>query len=338
MTSGLDPVALRSFLDSAVPGFVSGDLSAYLIQGGRSNLTYSVTDGSQTFIVRRPPLGHVLSTAHDMGREYTVLSALAATDVPVPRTIAMCDSPDVIGAPFYVMEFVDGAIYRTAAEAAALGPSRISDLADSLVDVLVGLHAVDPASVGLSEFGRPDGYLERQLRRWGKQLDASRSREVAGIDELHRRLAKQLPAHTGHVGVVHGDYRLDNAIADPASDRIIAVLDWEMATLGDQLTDLGLMLMYWEQMTNPLEASMFGREPVSGLPPPAALRARYAERAGADLDDLPWYEAFAHFKLAVIAEGIHYRFVAGQTLGAGFEQFGPMVPQIVARGLSMMEA
>jgi aminoglycoside phosphotransferase (APT) family kinase protein len=258
--------------------------------------------------------------------------------VPVPQTIALCESDKVIGAPFYVMEFVDGAIYRTAAQAAALGADRIDRLADDLVDVLVGLHEVEPAAVGLESFGRPDGYLERQLRRWGKQLDASRSREVDGIDELHRRLAKQLPTHTGHVGVVHGDYRLDNAIADPDSDRIVAVLDWEMATLGDQLTDLGLMLMYWEQMINPLDSGMFGRQKVDGLPPTSRLRNRYAERAGADLGGLPWYEAFAHFKLAVIAEGIHYRFVAGQTLGEGFEQFGPMVPQIVARGLSMMEA
>ncbi len=308
-----------------------------LIQGGRSNLTYTVSDGERTFIVRRPPLGHVLSTAHDMGREFTVLSALAPTAVPVPKTIALCESADVIGAPFYAMEFVDGAIYRTGAQAAAIGPERIAALADSLVDVLDRASRVDPAAVGLAEFGRPDGYLERQLRRWGKQLESSRSREVAGIDELHHRLSKQPPAHTGHVGIVHGDYRLDNAIADPGSDRIVAVLDWEMATLGDQLTDLGLMLMYWEQMINPLGSSMFGREPAAGLPSTAALRNRYAERSGADLDDLPWYEAFAHFKLAVIAEGIHYRYVKGQTLGDGFEQFGPMVPQIVARGLALME-
>ena len=338
MSAGVDAAALRSYLDAAVPGFVTGDLTVELIQGGRSNLTYSVSDSARRFIVRRPPLGHVLSTAHDMSREYTVLTALAPTSVPVPRTVALCSDEAVIGASFYVMDFVDGAIYRTAASAAALGGERVNALADDLVDVLVELHRVDPASVGLAEFGRPDGYLERQLRRWGKQLDSSRSRDVEGIDELHARLEARLPTHTGHAGIVHGDYRLDNAIADPVSDRIVAVLDWEMATLGDQLTDLGLMLMYWEQMVNPLQTSMFGVQRVDGLPETDRLRHRYAERAGADLGDLPWYEAFAHFKLAVIAEGIHYRYVAGQTLGEGFEQFGPMVPEIVARGLSTMEA
>jgi len=320
-----------------VPGLATGPLSARLIEGGRSNLTYQVTDGTSAWIVRRPPLGHVLSTAHDMGREFTVLSALAATDVQVPRTIALCREESVIGAPFYVMELVDGAIYRTSNQAAALGPDRIARLADSLVDVLVALHKIDPLSVGLGEFGRPDGYLDRQLRRWGKQLEASRSRPVPEIDELQARLAKQMPAHTGRDGIVHGDYRLDNVIADPSGDSVRAVLDWEMATLGDQLTDLGLLLMYWDMMIDPLESSLFGRDRVHGLPPTSALRERYAAKAGADISDLGWYEAFAHFKLAVIAEGIHFRYVAGQTLGEGFEQFGPMAPLLATRGLARMD-
>src|SRR5262249_15171155 len=155
-----------------------------------------------SWIVRRPPLGHVLSTAHDMGREFTVMSALAPSAVPVPATITLCEDESVIGAPFYVMENVRGAIYRTAKQAIAIGPDRVARLAGSLVDVLVDLHAVDPASVGLADFGRPDGYLERQLRRWGKQLDSSRSREVEGIDELHQRLGMTLPQHTGHSGIV----------------------------------------------------------------------------------------------------------------------------------------
>jgi aminoglycoside phosphotransferase (APT) family kinase protein len=337
VTTGLDPVSLRSYLDRSVPGLVTGPLAVSRIEGGRSNLTYEVSDGVNSWIVRRPPLGHVLSTAHDMGREFTVMSALAPSAVPVPATITLCEDESVIGAPFYVMENVRGAIYRTAKQAIAIGPDRVERLSDSLVDVLVDLHAVDPAAVGLADFGRPDGYLERQLRRWGKQLDSSRSREVEGIDELHQRLGLKMPRHTGHSGVVHGDYRLDNVIADPENDTVRAVLDWEMATLGDQLTDLGLMLMYWEQMVNPLEAGLFGRERVDGLPPTSTLRERYAARAGVDLDDLGWYEAFAHFKLAVIAEGIHYRYVAGQTLGEGFEQFGPMVPLLVARGLTYVE-
>jgi aminoglycoside phosphotransferase (APT) family kinase protein len=336
VTDGLDLIALRAFLDTAVSGLATGPLQATLIEGGRSNLTYEVGDGTSAWIVRRPPLGHVLSTAHDMGREFAVMTALAPTDVPVPRTIALCPDDTVIGAPFYVMEKVDGAIYRTGRMAAALGPDRLARLADNLVDVLVRLHAIDPAAVGLASFGRPDGYLERQLRRWGKQLDASRSRDVPAIDALGARLAKRMPAHIGHSGIVHGDYRLDNVIASPDDDTVRAVLDWEMATLGDQLTDLGLLLMYWEQMVEPLESGLFGRERVEGLPPTSALRERYAAAVGAQLDDFAWYEAFAHFKLAVIAEGIHFRYAAGQTLGHGFEQFGPMAPLLGERGLALL--
>jgi aminoglycoside phosphotransferase (APT) family kinase protein len=237
----------------------------------------------------------------------------------------------VIGAPFYVMEFVEGTVYRTAAQTAALGAERARTLSYTLVDVLADLHEVDPSAVGLGDFGRPAGYLERQVRRWKGQLDASRSRDLPGIEELHARLAASTPAESG-AGVVHGDYRLDNVVVD-AGGRVAAVLDWEMATLGDPLADLGLLLVYWDGLARiGGDAVATSVSPAAGFPPGSELAARYAERRGADLTRLPWYIAFGFFKLAVIAEGIHYRFTQGQTVGAGFEQLGQIVPPLVAYG------
>lgn len=191
---GLDPELLRGHLDRERPGLVSGPLEARLIEGGRSNLTYTVSDGTGRWVVRRPPLGHVLATAHDMTREHRVISGLYPTAVPVPEPLLLCEDDSVIGAPFYVMEYVEGTPYRTAEQLAPLGPERTRAAVLGLVDTLVDLHAVDPGAVGLGDFGRPDGFLDRQLRRWGKQLDASRNRDLAGIDELHASLGRELPS------------------------------------------------------------------------------------------------------------------------------------------------
>jgi aminoglycoside phosphotransferase (APT) family kinase protein len=326
---GLDLARLRAHLDRERPGLVGGDLRAKLIEGGRSNLTYWVTDGDTEWVVRRPPLGHVLATAHDMTREHRVISALAPTPVPVPATVLLCEDPEVIGAPFYVMDFVAGTPYRSESQLRELGPERTRAVALAVVDTLVDLHAVDPASVGLADFGRPEGFLERQLRRWGKQLDASRSRELPGIDELHAALGAALPV-SGAPAVVHGDYRLDNVLIG-GDDRLTAVLDWEMSTLGDPLTDLGLLVMYGEQQHIPdLPAPTTGGAP--GHPSTAEVVRRYAERSGRDVSAIDWYTAFAYFKLAVILEGIHYRFTLGQTLGAGFDRIGTVVPVFIERG------
>lgn len=178
----------------SAPVWSTAPSAAKLIEGGRSNLTYAVTDGGSRWVVRRPPLGHVLATAHDMRREHRVIDALYPTSVPVPRPVLLCEDDEVLGAPFYVMEFVEGTPYRTADQLGPLGPERTRGAVLSLVDTLVELHAVDPAAVGLADFGRPEGFLDRQLRRWGKQLDASRSRDLAGIDELHAALGRSLPS------------------------------------------------------------------------------------------------------------------------------------------------
>ncbi|MGW2517758.1 phosphotransferase family protein [Streptomyces sp. NPDC001617] len=336
---GLDPDRLRGLLDRERPGLVHGPLTGRLIEGGRSNLTYAVSDGTSKWVVRRPPLGHVLATAHDMKREHRVISALHPTEVPVPRPVLLCEDEQVLGAPFYVMEFVEGTPYRTAEQLAPLGPERTRGAVLSLVDTLVELHAVDPGEVGLADFGRPEGFLDRQLRRWGKQLDASRNRDLAGIDELHATLGRQLPTSPAPA-VVHGDYRLDNVLigSEPNEgvDRIKAILDWEMSTLGDPLTDLGLLVMYSLPLGMP-DSPVSTTAEAPGHPAPAELIERYAARSGRDVSAVSWYTAFAWFKLAVILEGIHYRYTLGQTVGRGFDRIGDLVPVFIDHGLTTLQ-
>jgi aminoglycoside phosphotransferase (APT) family kinase protein len=282
----------------------------------------------------------VLATAHDMGREYRVITALRDTSVPVPLTYALCTDPEVIGAPFYVMSRVDGIPYRTEEEITPLGPERTRAIAWRMIETLALLHAVQPAEVGLADFGRPEGFLPRQVRRWKKQLDASRSRPVAGIDELHELLAANQPESTPAT-IVHGDYRLDNLLVGP-DDKIAAVVDWEMATLGDPLADLGLTLVYWtedgeEGWLTPA-GSPAGTRGVTadataspGFWTRAEFAAEYARLTGRDVSRIGYYVAFGYFKLAVVLEGIHARYQQGKTVGEGFEQEGFAVPLLIAR-------
>ncbi|MEU5158143.1 phosphotransferase family protein [Streptomyces sp. NPDC020875] len=334
---GLDPGGLRELLERERPGLVNGPLEVRLIEGGRSNLTYDITDGSGRWVVRRPPLGHVLATAHDMRREYRVISALHPTPVPVPRPLLLCADEDaagsVTGAPFYVMEYVAGTPYRTAAQLSGLGPERTRAVLLGLVDALVDLHAVTPEAVGLGDFGRPEGFLDRQVRRWGKQLAASRSRPLDGIDELRAVLGRALPRSPAPA-IVHGDFRLDNVLVGP-DDRISAVLDWEMSTLGDPLTDLGLLAVYSRPLGVP-GAPVGDLATAPGHPSVEELVERYATRSGRDTSAISWYTAFAWFKLAVILEGVHYRYTLGRTVGPGFERIGGLVPVLVERGLNTL--
>jgi aminoglycoside phosphotransferase (APT) family kinase protein len=300
-----------------------------MFAGGRSNLTYAVTDGTQRWVLRRPPLGHVLPTAHDMVREHKVLAALSAAGFPAPKPVLLCTDTEVIGAPFYLMEHVDGTIYRDVAVLEAMGPEAMHKLVLSLVDILADLHTLDPAAIGLADFGRPEGFNERQVRRWKKQLDASRSREVPGIEELHARLAAEIPDGAG--AVVHGDYRLDNVLIGDQLE-INAVLDWEMSTLGDPLSDVALMLVYAGRPLLTKDGQARSSISVPGHPSLSEMAAHYAERSGRDVSDLHWYVGFAAFKLAVILEGVHYRYVQGQTVGEGFDTVGALVAPLVAQG------
>ncbi|GAA0541751.1 phosphotransferase family protein [Paractinoplanes ferrugineus] len=326
---GLDLAALQKYLGSA------RELTGTMFVGGRSNLTYAVTDGSQRWVLRRPPLGHVLPTAHDMVREHRVLEALSKAGFPAPRPVLLCTDISVIGAPFYLMEHVDGRIYRDESDLAALGATSLHRLILSLVDTLADLHALDPAAIGLADFGRPDGFNQRQVSRWKKQLDASHSRDVPGIEELHARLAVDIPGG-GPGTVVHGDFRLDNVLIGDQLD-VKAVLDWEMSTLGDPLSDVALMLVYAELPLQVGDGAATVPMKVPGHPTLREMSDRYASRSGRDVSDLHWYVAFAAFKLAVILEGVHYRYVQGQTVGAGFESIGNLVGPLVMRGHEALE-
>ena len=331
--------AVRDLMAAA--GVDVGPLTASLLSGGRSNLTYTLTDGTTRWVLRRPPLGHVLATAHDMRREYRVMGALASTAVPVPRMVLEHAEPDVLGAPFYVMELVEGVVYRTAGDLDRLDADEARRLGHAFVDGLAALHLVDPDAVGLADFGRPDGYLGRQVRRWTTQLASSRSREVPGFDELTTRLAEGIPT-TQRASVVHGDYRLDNALVradDPG--HVQAVLDWEMSTLGDPLADLALFTLYWAGWdgSHDSRGDAIAAIPTQhGFPPSAELTQRYAERTGLDLSDDNWYTGLACFKFAVILEGIHYRHVQGLTVGEGFDRIGSLVPEIVRHGIAALDS
>lgn len=329
---GLDLDRFRAYFDRACPGEVSGSLSASLVAGGKSNLTYVVGDGHREWVVRRPPLGHVLATAHDMTREFRVMTALRDTDVPVPATFALCEDEDVLGARFYVMERVHGTPYRRADELRALGEERTRLISQRCVDTLATLHSVDPGEVGLGDFGRPAGFLERQVRRWKKQLDASRSRDLEGADELHALLAASIPVEQPPA-IVHGDYRLDNLLVDDR-DQVAAVIDWEMATLGDPLTDVALMLVYQQRAVHSDIGNVADASTAPGWLTVEETVARYAGRSGRDLSAMGFYLGLAAFKLAVILEGIHYRYAQGQTVGAGFDSVGDAVEPLIAAGIA----
>lgn len=338
---GADLPALASWLHEQHPGAIEGDLSGELIAGGKSNLTYIITDGAgQELILRRPPLGHVLATAHDMGRESRVMSALAGSAVPVPRIIATCADDSVLGAPFYVMTRATGVAYRTKEELNTLGAERTGAIIESMMTVLADLHSIDPASVGLDDFGRAEGFLARQVARWRAQFEASRSRDLSGENALFEALAANVPEQ-GPTGIVHGDYRLDNLLVDVSlpGDPITAVLDWEMSTIGDPLTDLALLLVYSDLGRTPEFGEAVTTAPqAAGYPSNEQLIARYASASDRDLSHLGWYIALANYKLAGVMEGIHYRFVQGKTVGAGFDTAGDGVTMMLENGLAALDA
>ncbi|MFJ6569515.1 phosphotransferase family protein [Streptomyces sp. NPDC091292] len=333
--TGIDGPALRRYFERHVPE-CAGPLSIEPLHGGRSNLTYRVTDGTHRWVLRRPPLGVLTPTAHDMDREYRVVAALGDTDVPVARAVLSCTDPEIIGAPFCVVDFVDGVVLRDGDRAAELPPADARLAAETLVDTLVTLHSVDAHGVGLGDFGRPDGYLARQLRRWRGQWDKVATRTLPELDALHGRLTRALPV-SGAPTIVHGDYRLDNTLLAPGDfTRIAAVVDWEMATLGDPLTDLGMLLMYWDPVCTPVLGTRHVPTANPGFPSGRELAERYAEKSGRDIGALPYYQALGCFKLAVIAEGIHARYLAGQTVGTGFDRVGSAVPALLGSGLELL--
>ena len=338
---GLDVPGLTAWLEQRHPSLVSGPLRASVIAGGRSNLTYAVEGARVPLVLRRPPLGHVLSSAHDMRREHRVISALAHSPVPVPHAIDLVDDAAdrrVTGTVFFLMERAPGEVLAHPAQNAAYTPAGLRALSVELVGHLADLHAVDPAAVGLADFGRPEGYLARQLSTWRRQLEASRSRATPLLDQLQDTLGAGVP-DSGRAGIVHGDFRLDNALVVGTADQphISAILDWEMATLGDPFVDLGIFALYWDIADLPggMDAVASAVDPAAGYPSFDELVEVYAERAGIGIPDLSWYRAFAAYKLAVILEGIHFRYQAGDTVGEGFERMGALVEPLARKGLEV---
>ena len=310
-------------------------LEASLVSGGKSNLTFDLTSDAGGAVLRRPPDGPLLPRAHDMAREARVQRALAGTAVPV-AAILFEDAGDLIGVPFYVMEKVDGYVIRTLPAGWAESPGDRQAIADVLVDTLADLHAIDPDEIGLSGFGRPAGLGERQVRRWSDQWERSKSRDVPAVDELGRLLRANPPKGPGGA-IVHGDFRIDNCLMGKQMPPTVkAVLDWELATLGEPLADLGLFLFYWREPGDHKPAMTPAPTMLPGFPPRAYLAERYAERTGADLSGLSAWVALAHFKSAVIAQGIAARVQAGSMAGQEFGDIGAEVGRIAAAGLALL--
>ena len=307
--TGINAEAVTDWLTDARPD-LAPPLTFELITGGASNLTYSVTDSTgQRFVLRRPPTGHVLASAHDMGREHRIISALADTPVPVPPVVGICRDDSVNDAPFYVMGFVEGSIIFDRNDGLSVAPELRPVMAQSLVDTLVDLHALDPESVGLGDLGRHEDYCARQLRRWKRQVDEGSDRAIPLVGEVHDRLSRSMPPQQGY-GIVHGDYRLDNCMMGH-DGSVAAVLDWELCTLGDVLADLGGMAMWWG--TDSTATGRLADVPTSvdGFGSTAEMVDRYAARSDRDISDLPWYVSFQLWRLACITEGVRVRYAAG---------------------------
>lgn len=337
---GLPERSVERWLRAALPELMQdGPWSAELISGGLSNLTYRLRLPGGAVILRRPPAGHVLPRAHDMAREHRVLSALAATPVPVPAPLAICTDPEVMGVTFYVMPEVPGQVLRIPADTERLEPRARAELADALIRTFADLHSVDPDAVGLGDYGRRGGYCERQIRTWSGQWERSKTRDLPDMDTLIKRLAERVPADSAST-IVHGDFRLDNTIVDLSGPpRIAAVLDWELSTLGDPLADLALTLTYWHDLGDDERARIpvtVGLTAMPGFPTTSDLAERYAALTGRDLANLGFYTAFAAMKLGVIMEGVHSRYLSQQTVGDGYRTAGSAVASLVARGLAVL--
>ncbi|MGA8546185.1 MAG: phosphotransferase family protein [Mycobacterium sp.] len=335
---GLDLVALDGYLRAADIGR-DGELRAQLISGGRSNLTFVVADESSKWVLRRPPLHGLTPSAHDMVREYKVVAALADTAVPVARAVALCDDDSVLGAPFQMVEYVGGQVVRSRAELEALGDQYVIErCVDALIRVLAELHAVDPTAVGLADFGKPSGYLERQVRRWGSQWELVRLSDDdrdADVARLHAALQEAVPQQS-RTSIVHGDYRIDNTILDaddPAQVR--AVVDWELSTLGDPLSDAALMCVYRDPSLD-LIINAHAAWTSPQLPVADELAHRYSVISGQPLAHWNFYMALAYFKLAIIAAGIDFRRrMSGDADDVdASDRVGETVAPLITRGLT----
>ena len=317
------PVRAGEELDvEKLAGFLGGPVTVEQFPGGHSNLTYLVHHGDREYVLRRPPHGAKIKSAHDMGREYAVLSKLAPVYARAPKVFSYEPTGDVLGAPFYLMERRRGVILRKdLPPELAANHARVRHVCELLVDALVDLHAVDYAAAGLGEFGKPAGYIERQVTGWTERYTKSQTDDIPAVTEVAAWLAKHRPAD-GTPSLIHDDFKFDNVIFDTSLGAITGVLDWEMTTIGDPLMDLGTSLSYWAQASDPpaYHALPFGPTARPGMMTRQEVANRYVERSGRRVESLVFYYAFGLLKTAVIAQQIYYRYAKGLTHDARFAQ------------------
>lgn len=342
----VDEQRLAAYLEQQLPGHSSGGtITSRRIGAGHSNETFLIRRGTgdqaEEWVLRRPPRGPLLPTAHDVGREYTLISALANTNLPVPQPILHCTDENVLGAPFYLMEHIRGEVVRNSVPEVFANPAGRADLAEELIQTLVKLHAVDWRAVGLDKLGKPEGYVERQLKRWTSQLDKSRIRPQPDLDAVSEWLIAHLPI-SPPATVVHGDFRIDNVMYAPQPPaRVVAVLDWELATVGDPLADLGYMISHWRQPgdpPSPFPSDLGDVTEQEGFPSRQEVAARYEELSGRKVKDLTFYEVLAIWKLAVLLEGSYVRYKAGTTEDPFFNLLENGVPALAKRALNLCRA
>ena len=335
--AGIDAAAVTDWMAAHVPD-LTAPIGFELITGGLSNLTYRLTDArGSRWVLRRPPLGHVLATAHDMGREHRIISALLPTEVPVPPLVGFCEDTETNGAPFYVMHNVDGIIARDVATAQAMDAEARRRAGAELIDVLGAIHEVDVDAVGLGDLGRREAYVDRQLSRWHRQWEATKDGENPTMEALHQRLTSRVPQQ-GPATIVHGDYRLDNCILD-TDGTIAAVLDWELCTLGDPLADVGLMLVYWSEPGDEVSIGLPQASTVDGFATRQQLLDLYGTRTGRDLSAIGFYVALGYWKLACILQGVLVRYRAGAmgTAATDDDTFGSQVTALAEAGMAALD-
>ena len=339
---GIQQANLETYFEAEIPG-AQAPLRFTPITGGHSNLTFLVEDATGTKrVLRRPPTGMILATAHDMAREHRILSAVAKTDVPVPKTLVLCEDESINEAPFYVMDFVEGDVLTTPEEADARVPlEKREALGFHIIDVLADLHSVEPSDIGLGDLGRREAYLARQLNRWKTQWEKSKTRDLASMETAHAELEKRMPEQQG-ASIVHGDYRIGNFLSNGAEGRIAAVLDWELCTLGDPMADLGYLMNDWNSPgENRPSASGTGVTATScgGFPTREALLARYEARTGHSTAQIDYYRAFQYWRLAAIVEGVLARYKKG-VMGEGgdVEQFEKQVNALAQSAVELLQS
>lgn len=336
-TQQLDTTALGNYLEQRIPGF-TGPVAADKFAGGQSNPTFKLTAAGKSYVLRRKPPGELLKSAHAVDREFRVISALQNTDVPVPRTYVLCEDEGIIGSMFYVMEYMEGRILWDPALPEAADNQERAAIYDAMNATLAALHSVDVDAIGLSDYGRPGNYFERQVKRWSKQYRASETQHIEAMEALLRWLPANMPPDDGTVSLVHGDYRLDNMMFHATEPRVIALLDWELSTLGHPLADLANQCMAWML---PREGGVMGLAGVDrqalGIPSDAQYIARYCERTGrAGIENWNFYMVFSLFRLAAICQGIAKRAQIGTASSAEADARGASAVPLAEMGAALI--